>query len=125
VAASRAVAVGCGFDTGRCSLVDHRLGETWTLADGTIWQYLNLYCGTVTDGNRWSGTGTFTLTAPDGTLTGRSTSAASIPSSGVPYHLDVDDGTGAYAGITGTCTIDEHLHGECFGVQDHAGHLGV
>ncbi len=101
--------------------MDHRLDETWTLDNGTTWHYVDLYCGTITDGNDWSGTGTFTLTAPDGTLTGRSTSAAVIPSSGVPYHLDLDGGTGTYAGTTGTCTIDEHLHVESFGTQDHSG----
>ena len=109
------------LDTRRCSFLDHRLEETWTLADGTAWHYVDQYCGTLTDGNHWSGTGTFTLTASDGALSGRSTSAAIIPSVGVPYHLDVDNGTGYYAGTTGTCTVDEHLRPESFGTQDHFG----
>lgn len=110
------------LNTGRCSFLDHHLDEVFTLEDGTPWNFASAYCGTIDAANVWSGAGTFTLTGPGGDgLSGRTTSRAQIPSPGVPYRLDVDSGTGAFAGATGTCTVDEHLEMMTFGVQQHSG----
>src|SRR3954471_3966242 len=76
--------------TGRCPVLDHRLDEVFTLDDGSAWQFASAYCGTVDADGVWSGTGIFTLNAADGSLSGRTTSRAQLPSPGVPYHLDID-----------------------------------
>lgn len=107
--------------TGRCAVLDHHLDELWTLTDGTAWSFASAYCGTLDAHGVWSGTGTFTMTAPDGSFTGRSVSTAHVPSPGVPYRLEVEGGTGAFGGVTGTCTVDEHLRTISFGVQEHRG----
>ncbi len=93
-----------------------------TRNDGTPWTFASVYCGTIDANSIWSGTGTFTLTSPAGdTLAGRSTSQAKIPSTGVPYHLDIESGTGSFTGASGPCTVDEHLAPIVFGVQRHSG----
>ena len=102
--------------------LDHHLDEVFTLNDGTPWTFASVYCGTIDANSVWSGTGTFTLTSPAGdTLVGRSTSQAKIPSTGVPYHLDIESGTGSFTGASGPCTVDEHLAPIVFGVQRHSG----
>jgi hypothetical protein len=109
-------------DTGRCPFLDHRLEETFTLADGRVLRFDSHYCGSVDANAFWTGTGTFTLTADDGSvLTGTSTSASQLPSTGEPYGLEVGSGTGQFAGATGACTIDNHLRPVAAGVQEHWG----
>ena len=111
-----------GLNTSRCPFLDHHLDEVFTLTDGTPWQFASVYCGTIDAASVWSGTGTFTLTSPDGdTLSGRSTSRAQLPTTGVPYRLDIDGGTGQFAGTSGDCTVDEHLSSDTFGITAHSG----
>lgn len=111
-----------GVDTQRCAFLDHHLDEVFTRTDGTPWNFASVYCGTIDTHGVWSGTGTFTLTSPTGdTLSGRSTSRAQLPSTGVPYHLDIESGTGQFNGAHGDCTVDEHLASSVFGVQEHSG----
>jgi hypothetical protein len=110
------------LDTGRCAFLDHQLEETFTLTDGTEWSFTSRYCGTIDDHGYWTGTGTFVLATGDGSsLSGTSTSAAQLPSTGEPYKLEVRTGLGEYAGVTGACEIDNHLRPISFGVQEQSG----
>ena len=63
------------------------------------------------------------LTAPDGaTITGTVTEKnIQVPSPGVPYTLVITAGTQQFAGATGTCRLDNHLHQIHFGLQDDFG----
>ena len=111
-----------GLDTARCPFLDHHLDEEFTLTDGTSWHFASVYCGTIDAASVWSGTGTFTLTSPDGdTLSGHSTSRAQLPTTGVPYRLDIGGGTGQFTGTSGMCSVDEHLSSDGFGIQAHSG----
>ncbi len=111
-----------GLDTARCPFLDHHLDEEFTLTDGTPWHFASVYCGTIDADSVWSGTGTFTLTGPAGErLSGHSTSRAQLPTTGVPYQLDIDHGTGQFTGASGTCSVGEHLSSDAFGIQAHSG----
>ena len=111
-----------GLDTARCPFLDHHLDEEFTLTDGTPWHFTSVYCGTIDAAGVWSGTGNFTLTSPAGdTLSGHSTSRAQLPTTGVPYRLDIDGGTGQFTGTSGMCSVGEHLSSDGFGIQAHSG----
>ena len=76
-----------GPTTGRCPDLDHELGATLTLTDGTVWELDSSYCGTL-DGDDWTGLGQFSLTTPSGdTLIGPLTSTATLPTDGEPFAL--------------------------------------
>jgi hypothetical protein len=109
------------LQTERCPFLDHELQETYTLSDGTTWAVTEQYCGTIDAHGFWTGGGSFEITAGDGSLAGTFTSAAQLPSAGEPYQLDVHSGTGQFAGATGTCRLDNHLHPISFGVQEQSG----
>jgi hypothetical protein len=110
------------FGNPRCEVLAHDLAGTMTMTDGAVWQLTETYCGILEPGPVWVGHGTFGLRAPDGsTLTGTFGNSATLPSKGVPYQLDIDAGTGTYAGATGTCSVDNHLFQPEFGVQDQWG----
>ncbi len=107
--------------TGRCAFLDHHLDESVFFRGSLRWQFHADYCGEI-HGDLWSGAGTFTLAAPDGAaLTGAFTDSARLPTSGVPYELDVTGGIGRFAGATGSCTLETHLRAVAFGVQDQWG----
>jgi hypothetical protein len=96
--------------TQACPVIDHHLHETFTLTDGTTWDFRAHYCGTVDAHLLWTGVGTFTITAGAGsTLSGTFTDSAQLPSVGVPYAIDIASGTGTYAGAHGACVLDNHL----------------
>ena len=63
------------------------------------------------------------LTATNGaTITGTVTETnIKVPSPGVPYTLVITGGTQRFAGATGTCRLDNHLHQIQFGLQDDYG----
>jgi hypothetical protein len=110
------------FGNPRCEVLAHDLAGTMTMTDGAVWHFTETYCGILEPGPLWVGHGTFVLTAPDGaTLTGTFGNSATLPSKGVPYELDIDAGTGTFAGATGTCAVDNHLFQPEFGVQDQWG----
>jgi len=109
------------LQTKRCPQLDHNLVETFTLSTGGIWTFQNLYCGTITDTNLWTGTGTFLFTAPDGTFGGDTFSVARVPTAGGPLALTVTRGTGAYTGANGSCLLDNHIRQISFGVQEQSG----
>lgn len=95
--------------TSACPDLTHTLDMNLTMEDGSAWVGREDYCGTHV-GLRWNGEGTFTLTAPDGSaLAGTFTSTAPMGSSGVPYSLDVREGSGTYAGATGRCDLSIHI----------------
>ena len=112
--------------TGRCDL-DHVLDTTWSLSDGTTWAFHQEYCGLL-DGDFWTyGGGSFTLTAPDGaTLTGDArTHSALAPTytnrDGPGITLDIQDGTGRFAGAAGQCTLMNHVTQVALGTQRQDG----
>ncbi len=110
------------FGTGRCPQIDHHLDETWTATNGTVLAFSNAYCGELDAQGHWSSTGTYTLGNDNGAVQGRTNnSVASVPSPGGPYHFVIDSGTGAYAGATGSCDVEEHLVMVQFGEQTHSG----
>ena len=78
-------------------------------------------CGGVAQ-NRHHANGVFTFTTADGsTLAGTFQSEAQLPSTGAPYTLQIKTGTGAYAGVSGECSIDNHLETLQFGRQRQYG----
>ena len=79
------------------------------LADGSQARLHEDSCARIL-GNQWSGEGPFSITFEDGaTLTGTFTSRATLPTAGEPYTLTITDGSGSYAGATGSCLIDNHV----------------
>jgi hypothetical protein len=107
--------------TGRCSFLDHHLESTFSFVGPTTWKFHADYCGVI-HGDLWTGVGTFTLTAPDGAaLTGKFTDSARLPSTGVPYELDITGGTERLAGASGSCVLENHLRMVQFGVQQQFG----
>lgn len=110
------------LSTPRCPVLDHALQGTFTLTDGTVWRFREKYCGTVDAHSVWRGVGSFSLTATDGSkLGGTFTSSAQLPSVGVPYQLDIKRGTGQFAGASGSCVLENHVHVVAFGTQDQHG----
>jgi hypothetical protein len=108
--------------TGRCPVLDHLLQETFTLTDGTTWSFQAHYCGTIDSRGVWTGVGSFSIaTAGGSTLSGRFTDSAQLPSLGVPYELDVHQGTGVFAGAHGSCILDNHLSTIAPAVQHQEG----
>ena len=108
--------------TGRCPQIDHHLDETWTATNGTVLTFSNAYCGELDTRGRWSSTGTYTLGDAAGAFQGRTNNAVDkVPSPGGPYRIALDSGTGAYAGATGSCSVEEHLVMVRFGEQLHSG----
>ncbi|MDQ1510926.1 MAG: hypothetical protein QOG50_2770 [Actinomycetota bacterium] len=107
---------------GRCAVLDHHIVGTFSVSDGTTWDFRQDYCGTF-QGDLWSGDGTFSLTAPDGAaITGTVTERnIRIPSPGVPYTLDITGGAQRFAGASGTCRLDNHLQQIAFGLQHDFG----
>jgi hypothetical protein len=98
------------FATKACPVLDHRLRETFTLTDGTAWDFHAHYCGTIDSQDVWTGVGTFTIATGNGSgLSGNFTDSAHLPSVGVPYVIHVTAGTGTFAGATGSCVLDDHL----------------
>jgi len=102
---------------GPCDL-DHDDEATFTLTDGSTWQFQHDQCAQVV-GNIWSATGTFTFTLPDGaTLSGTNVQdGVPLPTTGAPFDLDITDGSGRFAGATGSCTLDNHLEETTLGQQ--------
>jgi hypothetical protein len=85
------------------------------------WKFHADYCGVI-QGELWTGVGTFTLTAPGGAaLTGTFTDSARLPSTGVPYELDITGGTKRLARASGSCVLENHLKVVQFGVQQQFG----
>jgi hypothetical protein len=109
--------------TGRCSFLDHHLAAMFVDSTGASWQFHQDYCGTLHDGDLWSGVGTFALTAADGAaITGTVTETdIVVPSPGVPYTIVITGGTQRFAGAAGSCRMDNHLHQIEFGLQDDFG----
>lgn len=93
----------------RCSQLTHRMDADVTMYDGEAWTLHEDYCGFL-NGDQWRGEGTFTFTtSKDDTLFGTFTSRATLPTVGEPYTMTVTGGTGALAGQTGTCHVDNHV----------------
>lgn len=109
--------------TQACPVLDHRLRETFTLTDGTAWTFRAHYCGTIDSNAVWRGVGTFTITTANGsTLSGSiTTDSAQLPSVGVPYVIDIEAGTGSFAGAKGSCVLDNHLRTIAPGTQHQKG----
>ncbi len=108
--------------TPQCAVLDHRLLQTFTLADGTAWSFRSHYCATVDAHALWTGVGSFTITTGDGsTFSGTFTESAQLPTVGVPYVIDVKRGTGAFAGARGSCVLDVHLRTIAPGWQHQEG----
>lgn len=103
---------------GPCDL-DHDDEATFTLTDGSTWQFRHEQCAQVV-GNIWSATGTFTFTLPDGaTLSGTNVQdGVLLPTTGAPFDLDITDGSGRFAGATGSCTLDNHVEETTLGQQE-------
>src|SRR5262249_29981705 len=97
------------------------LTETYKLSTGDTWTFQNLYCGTITDTNLWTGIGTFLFTARGGTFGGDTYSVARVPSAGGALPLTITRGTGDYAGAHGSCLLDDHIRQVTFGVQEQSG----
>ena len=92
-----------GSTAGDCPDLDHELHSTFTLTDGRPGRSRPPTAATSTE-TSGAVTGPFTFTTPGGdTITGTLTTAATLPTEGVPYDLAITGGTGAYAGATGAC----------------------
>ena len=91
--------------------IDHSLDATLTIGDSTTWSLTATYCGSMSEGaERVTAEGVFTLTTPGGdTLSGRLLADTELATSSGPFTLEVAEGTGAYAGATGSCTLDSRL----------------
>jgi hypothetical protein len=111
-----------GFTAGACPDLDHVLEATYTLTDGTVWQFRSDYCGDL-DGDLWSGWGDVTFTVPGGdVITGTvDVGWLVVPSSGGSSLIAVTGGTGRYDGATGACELDDHIVQVEIGVQQHSG----
>lgn len=98
-------------DGSRCPQIVSELDVTLALADGRTWSLHEDGCGEILDhGTRYHGGGPFTIATDDGgTLTGRYESDAPLPTDGEPYTLTITDGTGPWAGASGTCSLDNHM----------------
>jgi hypothetical protein len=108
--------------TSECPVLDHRLRETFTLTDGTAWSFRAHYCGTIDAHKVWRGAGSFTITTANGsTFSGTFTDSAQLPSVGVPYAIDIETGTGDFAGANGSCVLDNHLRTIAPGTQHQKG----
>jgi hypothetical protein len=106
---------------GNCDVLAHRLDSVFTLDTGENWNYHADYCGTL-HGSLWTGAGTFTFTTPAGdTVTGTFTSRAVLPTKGEPYNLTVTNGTGPWAGASGTCHLTNHIRSLPSGLNEQAG----
>ena len=103
--------------------IEHDDQVTLTLDDGTTWQLDHQQCGLTLPGDRWSATGTFTITLPGGdSLTGtNSQEPIQLPTTGEPFRLDIEGGTGDLAGATGWCDLDNHLRNQSLGSQEMYG----
>jgi len=109
-------------NTNLCPVLDHRLHETFTLTDGSTWDFQAHYCGTIDTHGVWTGVGSFVITTSwESTLSGTFTDSAQLPSVGVPYELDVSSGSGIFAGAKGSCTLDNHLSPIAPGEQSQEG----
>lgn len=106
----------------QCPDITHWIDADAVASDGSSWTLREDYCGTH-HGSQWSGEGTFSLTAADGSsLTGRTESSAPAGTTGgVPYTFFVDGGTGPYAGMTGACVVTTTMSDQVFGSQRHQG----
>lgn len=106
----------------QCPDLTHWLDGDATGSDGSAWTMRQDYCGRSLDGGtRWEGEGTLSLAGADGTLTGTMISAAPVPTTGVPFSWTIEDGTGAYAGATGDCTVTVFMTDAVFGRAHHEG----
>lgn len=104
-----------------CPQITHRLDAEAIAADGAPWAMREDYCG-VTDGDRWNGAGTWSLTAADGTsLSGTYTSSVDLDGPGEPYTMTIEGGTGRFAGARGTCAVVVNLTPLGFGSQQQDG----
>jgi hypothetical protein len=83
---------------------------------GAVWAYHADYCGDV-EGSQWHGDGTFSLTSPGGdSLTGTlSVGSLTMGTAGSPRLVAITGGSGAWAGATGSCLIDETVQVSSFG----------
>jgi len=103
-----------------CPDQEHRRNGVYTFSEGTVWWYHTVFCATIDANNVWLGTGTYTLTSPNGEiLSGDFVNRAQLPTYGVPYPARITSGTGAYTGVAGTCSIDVYLvDGPLWHVED-------
>lgn len=109
--------------TPACPDITHTLDMSLTMEDGSPWVGREDYCGAYS-GLQWNGVGTFRLTAPDGSaLAGAFTSTAPMGTSGQPYSLEVREGSGTYAGATGSCDVSIVVTPVGFGRQTQAGSI--
>jgi hypothetical protein len=106
---------------GQCEVI-HDDRFTFRASDGSVWELQHDQCARL-DGDLWSATGTFTLTAPDGaTLTGTSVQEdIHVPTTGEPYELTITGGTGRFDGADGTCAVDTHITPGSLGTQHQDG----
>jgi hypothetical protein len=104
-----------------CAQLAHTVDLDLTPDGEGPWRYHAEVCGAIDADDVWSGTGPFTITAPDGTLTGTVHSRAQLPTTGEPYIVDVLAGTGRLAGRTGSCRLDNHLRETRLGAQEQWG----
>ena len=91
--------------------IDQTLDATLAIGGGTTWSLTATYCGSMSEGaERVTAEGVFTLTTPGGdTLSGRLVADTELATSSGPFTLEIAAGTGAYAGATGSCTLDSRL----------------
>ncbi|HMJ75293.1 MAG TPA: hypothetical protein VK507_04940 [Iamia sp.] len=106
----------------QCPDLTHWLDADATASDGTAWAMREDYCGHH-DGTQWEGSGTFSLTTAGATLSGRMTSSAPMPTTGVPYSWTVEEGTGTLAGATGECVVTIFMTDAVFGSAHHEGSI--
>jgi hypothetical protein len=114
--------------SGGCPTLDHTTDETVTMADGTAWAYHGTHCGELSQSQtQWRGGGDITLTTAGGdTITLQWTHDwLPVPPTRVQILATVTGGTGAWAGATGTCLIDEGLTMGVFAVNGNSFHQGT
>ena len=120
------------FNTSGCATpgmdLSHLLESTLTpthdydgTADPGAWTYKSNYCSKVT-GSTWAGSGTFAIGLPGGeTLWGTVHDSTAYPTSGEPYQVQIDSGTGKYEGATGVCEFTVHITDKALGSQTQSG----
>ena len=102
---------GSGFTAGDGPDLDHELHSTCHPdRRHDRWPFQATYCGDL-DGDQWSGRRHVHVHDPGRRHDHRHGSRPPPRSrpSGVPYDLAITGGTGAYAGATGACSLDNHV----------------
>lgn len=108
--------------TTTCPVLDHHLHETFTLTNGTTWNFRAHYCGTIDRRGVWTGVGTFTIdTGKLSSISGTFTDSAQLPTVGIPYVIKITRGTGTFEGAHGRCVLDNHIRSLPDASQHQAG----